>query len=131
MVDAYSFSYFYFFFKECGKKIQLTGNTTFLHLCFILTDSTLPPIGPLEVRTILLQEDGVPTASSFARLNTSFPELFSFTVCYRIYLLRFREESTLMSYAVSENKDNELRMGEGKWSHDLSPSLLDTHNLTN
>ncbi|ROT78797.1 putative glycine receptor subunit alpha-4 isoform X3 [Penaeus vannamei] len=73
-------------------------------------DSTLPPIGPLEVRTILLQEDGVPTASSFARLNTSFPELFSFTVCYRIYLLRFREESTLMSYAVSENKDNELRM---------------------
>lgn len=95
------------------------------------TDSTLPPIGPLEVRTIILQEDGVPTAASFARLNTSFPELFSFTVCYRIHLLRFREESTLMSYAVSENKDNELRMGEGKLIHDLSPFLLNIYSLSN
>ncbi|CAL4122826.1 unnamed protein product, partial [Meganyctiphanes norvegica] len=58
------------------------------------------------------QKSGVPSAKSYARLDasTSLPEMSSFTVCYRIFLTRYREESTLMSYAISDGKDNELRM---------------------
>ena len=75
---------------------------------------TLPsPTGAGEEVVMLLQRSGTPTATSFARLLTPFPVLKTFTVCYRIRLRRFREESTLMSYAVSEDKDNELRMGRG------------------
>ena len=40
---------------------------------------------------------------------------------YRIYLTRYREESTLMSYAISDGKDNELRMS--KYIQNL-PQLL-------
>ena len=64
---------------------------------------------------MFLQESGTPAATSFARMLTPFPILRVFTVCYRIRLNRFREESTLMSYAVSAAKDNELRMGEKIW----------------
>ena len=60
---------------------------------------------------LVLQDLGTPSGSSYARLITPFPELDDFTVCYRLRLHRFREESTLMSYAVSDSKDNELRMG--------------------
>ncbi|XP_069953925.1 uncharacterized protein, partial [Cherax quadricarinatus] len=76
------------------------------------TSTSLPdvPIGPGQVRVLALQESGVPTSTSYGRLLTPFPELRSFTVCYRIRLNRFREESTVMSYAVSDDKDNELRM---------------------
>ncbi|XP_042218513.1 uncharacterized protein LOC121863781 isoform X2 [Homarus americanus] len=66
--------------------------------------------GTDQVRVLVLQESGKPSSTSYARLLTPFPELRSFTVCYRIRLNRFREESTLMSYAVSNDKDNELRM---------------------
>ncbi|XP_068220335.1 uncharacterized protein [Palaemon carinicauda] len=59
---------------------------------------------------MLLQPTGVPSNTSFARLITPFPELKDFTVCYRIRIQRFREESTLMSYAISSKEDNELRM---------------------
>ncbi|XP_071544757.1 uncharacterized protein [Panulirus ornatus] len=70
----------------------------------------VPSVGPEETLVLSLQESGQPSSSSYARLLTSFPELGSFTVCYRLLLLRFREESTLMSYAVSDDKDNEIRM---------------------
>ena len=63
------------------------------------------------VKVLFLQRSGTPSAESWAKLLTPFPELDDFTVCYRIYLHRFREESTLMSYGVSNAKDNELRMG--------------------
>ena len=65
----------------------------------------------LLVRVLYLQRSSVPSAESWARMLTPFPELNDFSVCYRIRLHRFREESTLMSYAVSNSKDNELRMG--------------------
>lgn len=63
-------------------------------------------------KVMYLQESGIPSAGSYARLASSFPALDSFSVCYWLRLNRFREESTLMSYAVSDDKDNELRMGE-------------------
>ncbi|KAK8401438.1 hypothetical protein O3P69_002897 [Scylla paramamosain] len=71
--------------------------------------STTKPKGD-QAKVIVLQESGKPSAESYARLLTPFPILRTFTVCYRIRLIRFREESTLMSYAVSDDKDNELRM---------------------
>ncbi|KAG7166367.1 Neuronal pentraxin-2-like 8 [Homarus americanus] len=63
-----------------------------------------------EDRVLVLQESGTPSAASYARLVKPFPRLESFTICYRIKLNRFREESTLMSYAVSDDKDNEFRI---------------------
>ncbi|XP_064113370.1 uncharacterized protein LOC135220010 isoform X2 [Macrobrachium nipponense] len=72
----------------------------------------------------MLQEEGVPTNTSFARLLTPFPELKDFTVCYRIRLKRFREESTLMSYAISDEKDNELRM-----DHRLTGYKVSLHSI--
>ncbi|XP_076056292.1 uncharacterized protein LOC143034241 [Oratosquilla oratoria] len=66
--------------------------------------------GPERTRALSLQASGEPTSASYARLGTSFPVLSSFSVCYRIKTFRYREESTLMSYAVSDSKDNELRM---------------------
>ncbi|KAK4320578.1 hypothetical protein Pmani_008582 [Petrolisthes manimaculis] len=63
-----------------------------------------------EVKVLVLQASGKPSDSSYARLLTPFPELHTFTACYRIRLTRFREESTLMSYAVTSARDNELRM---------------------
>lgn len=59
-----------------------------------------------------MQEDGQPSAKTYARLQTPFPTVSSpFTVCYRIQMYRFREESTLISYALDNTRDNELRMG--------------------
>ncbi|ROT60958.1 putative neuronal pentraxin-2 [Penaeus vannamei] len=69
-----------------------------------------PQLAPGEVAVLVLQESGTPSPLSSARLRNAFPELMSFTVCYWLFLSRFREESTLMSYAVSDSKDNELRM---------------------
>lgn len=64
---------------------------------------------------LVLQESGTPSALSYARLAAPlFPELTSFTTCYWLKLTRFREESTLMSYAVSDDRDNELRMGKAE-----------------
>ncbi|XP_045110701.1 uncharacterized protein LOC123504331 [Portunus trituberculatus] len=59
---------------------------------------------------LVLQASGAPSPESYARLNISFPRLESFTICYRIKLNRFREESTLLSYALSDDRDNELRI---------------------
>lgn len=69
-------------------------------------------VGPGESRVLVLQRSGEPTATSHGRLVSIFPSLASFTVCYWLRLVRFREESTLMSYAVSDSRDNELRMGQ-------------------
>ena len=75
--------------------------------------SSLSPLLPGEERVLALQESGIPSALSYARLaSPPFPVLNSFTTCYWLRLTRFREESTLMSYAVSDDRDNELRMGE-------------------
>ncbi|XP_071531024.1 LOW QUALITY PROTEIN: uncharacterized protein [Panulirus ornatus] len=73
--------------------------------------SKSPPLpSPGVERVLFLQESGTPSALSYARLATPFPALTSFSVCYWLRLNRFREESTLMSYALSDDKDNELRM---------------------
>ncbi|XP_045129533.1 uncharacterized protein LOC123515136 isoform X2 [Portunus trituberculatus] len=75
--------------------------------------SSLSPLSPGEERVLALQESGIPSALSYARLAAPpFPVLSSFTTCYWLRLTRFREESTLMSYAVSDDRDNELRMGQ-------------------
>lgn len=62
---------------------------------------------------MILQESGIPSSTSYARLATPLPQLLSFSLCYRIKLQRFREESTLMSYAISDDRDNEFRIGGG------------------
>lgn len=80
--------------------------------------------GKGKLKVLVLQASGRPSADSYARLLTPFPTLQTFTVCYRIRLLRFREESTMMSYAVSDDKDNELRMGRLK---DRSYSITSMH----
>ncbi|XP_042218730.1 uncharacterized protein LOC121863881 [Homarus americanus] len=48
----------------------------------------------------------------------------SFTVCYRLLLGRFREESTLMSYAVADDKDNEIRI-----DHQLTSYKVAVHSI--
>nr|XP_053626189.1 uncharacterized protein LOC128684076 [Cherax quadricarinatus] len=63
-------------------------------------------------RVLVMQKSGTPSSESYARLVKPFPRLGSFTICYRIMLLRFREESTLISYASSSDEDNGLRIGE-------------------
>lgn len=68
-------------------------------------------LGDGQERVLLLQKSGAPSDTSFARLLTPFPVLTVFTVCYRIRIHRFREEGTLLSYATSALKDNEMRMG--------------------
>ncbi|XP_064100869.1 uncharacterized protein LOC135211492 [Macrobrachium nipponense] len=75
------------------------------------TEGSSPPaVADDEVLVLSLQESGRPSSESYARLLTPFPELRSFTVCYWLKLGRFREESTLMSYAATDDKDNEIRM---------------------
>ncbi|XP_042888797.1 neuronal pentraxin-2-like [Penaeus japonicus] len=69
-----------------------------------------PSATATQVPILFLQKSGTPSSESFARLVTPFPELLSFSVCYRIRLARFREESTLMSYALSDDLDNVMRM---------------------
>ncbi|XP_037779361.1 neuronal pentraxin-2-like [Penaeus monodon] len=69
-----------------------------------------PSATATQVPILFLQESGIPSSESFAHLVTPFPKLFSFSVCYRLRLARFREESTLMSYALSDDLDNEIRM---------------------
>ncbi|XP_069977730.1 uncharacterized protein [Penaeus vannamei] len=71
---------------------------------------TPPSATASQVPILFLQESGTPSSESFAHLATPFPKLFSFSVCYRLRLARFREESTLMSYALSDDLDNEIRM---------------------
>ncbi|XP_069193444.1 uncharacterized protein [Procambarus clarkii] len=67
--------------------------------------------GPSSSRVLVMQETGQPSAKTYARLLTPLPPInFPFTVCYRIYMYRFREESTLISYAVDNARDNELRI---------------------
>ncbi|KAK4287699.1 hypothetical protein Pmani_039234, partial [Petrolisthes manimaculis] len=66
--------------------------------------------GPTSSRVLVLQESGTPSDRTFARLLTPLPSLPpAFTACYRIKLYRFREEGTLISYALDNNRDNELR----------------------
>ncbi|XP_047476382.1 neuronal pentraxin-2-like [Penaeus chinensis] len=69
-----------------------------------------PSATATQVPILFLQESGIPSSESFAHLVTPFPKLFSFSVCYRLRLARFREESTLMSYALSDDLDNVIRM---------------------
>ncbi|KAK8393089.1 hypothetical protein O3P69_013253 [Scylla paramamosain] len=88
---------------------------------------------------LVLQASGAPSPASYARLNTSFPRLESFTLCYRIKLNRFREESTLFSYALSDDRDNELRIDhretgykitlQGQWANSelITPLRLWAH----
>ncbi|XP_071522701.1 uncharacterized protein [Panulirus ornatus] len=72
---------------------------------------TAQPPGPSSSRVLVMQERGQPSAKTYARLLTPFPTVASpFTVCYRIQMYRFREESTLISYALDNTRDNELRM---------------------
>ncbi|XP_066980291.1 uncharacterized protein [Macrobrachium rosenbergii] len=84
------------------------------------TSATQPTHDPGEVRVMSLQTTGVPSNSSFARLLTPFPELRDFTVCYRIRQQRYRKESTLMSYALSDNEDRELMMDHRKTGYKVS-----------
>ncbi|KAK3867319.1 hypothetical protein Pcinc_027213 [Petrolisthes cinctipes] len=76
----------------------------------VVEDRDAVVVGRDESRVLVLQRSGKPTATSHARLVSVFPSLASFTACYWLRLVRFREESTLMSYAVSDSRDNELRM---------------------
>ncbi|KAA0193776.1 hypothetical protein HAZT_HAZT006108 [Hyalella azteca] len=73
-------------------------------------DIQRPEPGSGEETVMLLQRSGTPTATSFARLLNPFPELRNFTACYRIRMHRYREEGTLLSYALSDKEDNALRM---------------------
>ncbi|XP_066980309.1 uncharacterized protein [Macrobrachium rosenbergii] len=82
--------------------------------------ATQPTHDAREVRVMSLQTTGVPSNSSFARLLTPFPEFRDFTVCYRIRLQRYRKESTLMSYALSDDEDRELRMDHRKTGYKVS-----------
>lgn len=66
----------------------------------------------MEALVLELQASGEPSDSSFARLATPLPRLTSFTLCYMIKVNRFREESTFLSYAISDDRDNEFRIGE-------------------
>ncbi|KAF2363380.1 Neurotransmitter-gated ion-channel ligand-binding domain [Trinorchestia longiramus] len=72
--------------------------------------SDRPRPGDGEETVMMLQRSGTPSSESYAKLLTPFPDLLVFTVCYRIRLRRFREESTLMTYAESDAEDNALRM---------------------
>ncbi|KAK7085490.1 hypothetical protein SK128_028221 [Halocaridina rubra] len=78
---------------------------------------------PSSARVLVLQESGEPSSRSYARLLTPFPELVSFTLCYRIQMYRFREESTLISYALDNTKDDELR-----FDHHLAAFQVAIHN---
>ncbi|XP_018025233.2 glutamate-gated chloride channel subunit beta [Hyalella azteca] len=75
-------------------------------------DIQRPEPGSGEETVMLLQRSGTPTATSFARLLNPFPELRNFTACYRIRMHRYREEGTLLSYALSDKEDNALRIGQ-------------------
>ncbi|KAG7170875.1 Glutamate-gated chloride channel-like 3 [Homarus americanus] len=90
----------------------------------IITSSEVPAVGRDEVLVLALQESGVPSSHSYASLLTPFPKLMSFTVCYRLLLGRFREESTLMSYAVADDKDNEIRI-----DHQLTSYKVAVHSI--
>lgn len=85
-----------------------------------------PSATATQVPILFLQESGIPSSESFAHLMTPFPKLFSFSVCYRLRLARFREESTLMSYALSDDLDNEIRMGEW-YMQDVTPTVAYKH----
>ncbi|XP_069167656.1 LOW QUALITY PROTEIN: uncharacterized protein [Procambarus clarkii] len=73
-----------------------------------------------EERVLVLQKSGTPSPESYVRLVTPFPRLDSFTICYRIRLVRFREESTLMSYAFSIDRDNEFRIDHREEEYKVS-----------
>lgn len=70
----------------------------------------------MEALVLELQASGEPSDSSYARLATPLPSLTSFTLCYMIKVNRFREESTFLSYAISDDRDNEFRIGEYLWN---------------
>ncbi|XP_066982711.1 neuronal pentraxin-2-like [Macrobrachium rosenbergii] len=65
--------------------------------------------GPSSSRVLILQESGEPSSRSYARLTSSFPDVRSFSICYRMQMYRFREETTLLSYAL-DSKDDVFRI---------------------
>ncbi|KAG7176563.1 Neuronal pentraxin-2-like 1 [Homarus americanus] len=102
---------------------RVAVRTLLLMLLLMVVTAQRP--GPSSSRVLVMQESGKPSSKTYARLLTPFPALpSSFTLCYRIYMYRFREESTLISYAVDNTKDNELRM-----DHRMSGYKVALHSL--
>ncbi|XP_050732358.1 uncharacterized protein LOC127006450 [Eriocheir sinensis] len=76
--------------------------------------------GPSSSRVMVLQENGKPSDRSYSRLLTPFPALPpALTLCYRLLLYRYREEGTLLSYALDNRRDNHVRIDHrmgGVWA---------------
>ena len=60
---------------------------------------------------MVLQEDGIPSTSTYLRYLYTLPHLEHLTVCFRLHLLQARQEILVLSYA-HQNYDNELYIGK-------------------
>ncbi|KAK8379506.1 hypothetical protein O3P69_019435 [Scylla paramamosain] len=84
----------------------------------VVVEAQIP--GPSSSRVMVLQEQGKPSDRTYSRLLTPFPALpAAFTLCYRLLLYRYREEGTLLSYALDNRRDNHMRIDhriDGIWA---------------
>ncbi|XP_069995299.1 uncharacterized protein [Penaeus vannamei] len=62
------------------------------------------------MRVFRFQPTGSPSASSAAILNQNLTSLNAFTICYRLRLFYFRRESVVLSYAISDEDNNVIRL---------------------